>query len=266
MFLLGLSTIRNYDDYTYTHSVNVGILAMSLGSQIGLSRNILEILGICGLFHDLGKTEIPLEIINKKGKLTAEEFEDIKKHSLNSARLILKLRASRDFKSQILLGPFEHHLKYDLSGYPQTHRKKPMSLYGRIIAIADVYDALTSPRIYRDAAISPDRALAIMLAGSGKDFDPILLKIFINMVGVYPVGTLLKLDSDELALVIEGSNAQGPLRPRVVLLEPDGACGYKRGPIVDLSEIDSGLGSFRRQIVGSFHPSMYGIQAAQYLM
>jgi len=145
LVLLGLSTIRDFDDYTYVHSVNVGILAMSLGARIGLSRDSLEMIGICGLFHDLGKIEIPLDIINKPGKLTPDELEAIQKHVLNSVRLILKLKAPRDLKSKIIIAPFEHHLKYDLSGYPRTNPKKPLSLYGRIISIADVYDALTSP-------------------------------------------------------------------------------------------------------------------------
>jgi HD-GYP domain-containing protein (c-di-GMP phosphodiesterase class II) len=264
--LLGLSTIRDFDDYTYVHSVNVGILAMILGARIGLSRDALEMIGICGLFHDLGKIEIPLDIIQKPGKLTPNEFEAVQKHVLNSVRLILKLKAPRDLKSKIIIAPFEHHLKYDLSGYPRTHLKKPLSLYGRIISIADVYDALTSPRIYRSKEISPHQALAIMARGAGTDFDPILLKVFIKMVGIYPIGTLLKLDSGEIGLVTDSSQESDLLRPRVVLLEPVGSHKFKRGHTVSLSEKNIASSAYKRNIVASFHPCLYGIQPVQYLM
>jgi len=264
--LLGLSTIRDFDDYTYVHSVNVGILAMTLGARIGLSRDSLEMIGICGLFHDIGKTEIPLEIINKPGKLTQDEFEEIQKHVLYSVRLILKLRAPRDLKSKIIIAPFEHHLKYDLSGYPQTKHKKPLSLHGRIISIADVYDALTSPRIYRDKEISPNHALEIMVKKGGTDFDPILLKVFIKMIGIYPIGTLLKLDSGEIGLVTESSKEIDPLRPRVVLLESVSKNKFKRGKTVSLSEKNFKSSGYKRSIVGSYHPCLYGIQPAQYLI
>ena len=264
--LLGLSTIRDFDDYTYVHSVNVGILAMTLGARIGLSRESLEMIGITGLFHDLGKIEIPLDIINKPGKLTPDELEAIQKHVLNSVRLILKLKAPRDLKSKIIIAPFEHHLKYDLSGYPRTNHKKPLSLYGRIISIADVYDALTSPRTYRDKEISPNQALAIMAKGAGTDFDPILLKVFIKMIGIYPIGTLLKLDSGEIGLVTESSEEIDPLRPRVVLLESAGKNAFKRGKTVSLSEKNFKSSAYKRNIVGSYHPCLYGIQPAQYLI
>lgn len=265
--LLGLSTIRDFDDYTYVHSVNVGILAMALGARIGLSRDELEMIGICGLFHDLGKTEIPLNIINKPGQLTPDEVGEVQKHVLHGVRLILKLIAPRNLRSKIIIAPYEHHLKYDLSGYPQTNpKKRTLSLHGRIIAIADVYDALTSPRIYRDQEISPQRALGIMAKGAGTDFDPILLKVFIKTIGIYPMGTLVKLDSGEIGLVTKSSQETDPLRPCVVLLESVGQNKFKRGNTVRLSETSVPAGSYTRNIVGSYHPCLYGIQPAQYLL
>lgn len=200
-----ISTLRVFDDFTFAHSVNVAMLSMCSSRRVNLSRRSLERLGICALFHDLGKIEVPCEVLNKPGKLEDSEFKLIEQHSLNSARLIVKLRASRDRKAKILPPPFEHHLKYNLSGYPYTNWKKPLTLFGRIIAIADVYDALTSPRVYRKSVLSPDHALGLMLEGAGKEFDPILIKVFVNILGVYPVGTLLKLDTGELALVVRSS-------------------------------------------------------------
>jgi len=264
--LLGLSTIRDYDDYTFTHSVNVAILSMCLGQRIGLSRTSLNRLGICGLFHDLGKLDIPIEIIHQPGKLSQSEFEEIKKHTINSVTQIIKLEAPHDLKAKILLPPFEHHLKYDLSGYPKTNRKKSVSLFGRIIAIADVFDAITSTRAYRHVAFSPDQALNIMLDGSGTDFDPILLKIFINMLGVYPIGSLLELDTGELALVMDTDKTSDGARPMVVLLAPDGNGGYAKVGVADLAERDAQSGAFRRNIVKSIHPSTRGIQPAEFLI
>lgn len=263
--LLGLSTIRDYDDYTCTHSVNVAILSMCLGQQIGLSRKSLVRLGICGLFHDLGKVDIAIEIINKPGRLDKTEFKEVRKHSLNSVRQILKLQAFRDLKARIVLPAFEHHLKYDLSGYPEVKWENPISLFGRILSIADVYDALTSPRIYRPTALSPDRALGLLLEGSEKDFDPILLKWFINLLGVYPVGTLLRLENGEMALVIDTSGESDMTRPRVVLVYPDAGGLFRKGEVINLSERDNVTGAYKRNIVSSHHPSAVGIQPAEFI-
>jgi HD-GYP domain-containing protein (c-di-GMP phosphodiesterase class II) len=258
-----ISTLRVFDDYTFTHSVNVAMLSMCIGKRVNLSRRSLERLGICALFHDLGKIELPYEVLNKPGKLNEKEFKLIEEHSLNSARLIVKLRASRDRKAKILLPPFEHHLKYDLSGYPFTNWKKPLTLFGRIIAIADVYDALTSPRVYRKQAMSQDRALGLMLDGSGTSFDPILIKILINMLGIYPVGTLLKLDTDELALVVSSSRKKNQKRPIAIIMEKDPDGSYQKGETIDLEKRDAQTGDYVREIIETYHPSTFGIQPVQ---
>jgi HD-GYP domain-containing protein (c-di-GMP phosphodiesterase class II) len=258
-----ISTLRVFDDYTFTHSVNVSMLSMCIGKHVNLSRRSLERLGICALFHDLGKIEVPYEVLNKPGKLEDSELKLIEEHSLNSARLIAKLKASRDRKAKILLPPFEHHLKYNLSGYPYTDWHKPLSLFGRIITIADVYDAITSPRVYRRSVMSPDRALGLILEGAGRDFDPILVKIFINILGVYPVGTLLKLDTGELALVISSSRKKDEKRPLACIMEEDMVGSYYRGRNIDLTERNVVTGEYVREIVETYHPSTFGIQPVQ---
>ena len=260
-----ISTLRVFDDYTYTHSVNVAILAMCIGKRIGLSRRLLERLGLCGLFHDLGKIEVPHEILNKPGKLNDREFKYMEDHSLNSARLITKLRASSDRKAKILLPPFEHHLKYNLTGYPYTNWQKPLSLFGCILAIADVYDAVTSPRVYRKTTMSPDRALGIILEGAEKDFDPILVKVFINMLGVYPVGTLLRLNTGELALVLKTPAQKGERRPLAGLMQPDNTGGYQQGEVIDLADRDPETGEYLRDITETYHPSTFGIQPVEHI-
>ena len=264
--LLKLSTLRDHDDYTYTHSVNVSILAICLGQHIGLTKNALETLGICGLFHDLGKVDVPLKILNKQGRLTDHEFKVIQKHSLNSVRHISKLRAPRELKSKIMLAPFEHHLKYDLSGYPRSWRSEPLSLFGRILTIVDVFDAITSHRIYRSEAISPDQALSMMSESAGKDFDPILLKAFINMLGVYPVGTLVELNTREIGLVSENPEQSDGMHPLVTILIPAGEQGYNRGETVDLSERETSDGRYKRSVLKTYNPALFGVQPSEFII
>ena len=262
--LLGLSTIRDYDDYTFTHSVNVAILSVCLGNRIGLSRSLLGRLGLSGLFHDLGKIDVPIKILNKPGRLADDELAELQKHSLNSVRRIIRLRASYDKKAEILLPPFEHHLKYDLSGYPKTPRKRPLTLLGRIVAIADVYDAVTSQRIYRSKFLSPDQALGLMLKGAGTDFDPILLKVFINMLGVYPLGTILKFDNDEMGMVTAPPDKEkGSSELWVLLLQDNGDSTYTKRYLMSLGSWDKEQGGFNRPILESCHPSELGIQPAE---
>ncbi len=263
--LVGLSSIKDYDDYTYTHSVNVSVLSLCLGKRIGLSRVPLEHLGICGLLHDLGKVEVPLEVLTKAGALNAKEWEEIRKHPIVSAKQILMLNASNDLKSKIFLAPFEHHIRNDMTGYPYTSAKQEVSLFGKILHITDVYDAMTSPRVYRPFAFSPDQTLSKMLEGSGSDYDPTLLKIFVRMMGTYPVGTLLELNTGEMGLVMESPKDSFGSHPRVLLLEKDGQGGVKGGEAVELSEKDPETGTYRRTIVRSLNAASYGIQPVEFL-
>jgi len=262
--LLAMSTIRVYDDYTFSHSVNVAILSMFLGKKIGVNRETLECLGISGLFHDLGKVLVPAAIFNKEGPLTEEEFGEIRKHSLNSTRLILRLRASAKRKSGIIMPPLEHHLRFDLKGYPQIGWKKPQTLCGRILTICDCFDALTSPRVYRQEAYPADHALGLMLDKSGSVFDPLLLKVFINILGVYPIGTLLELDNGDIGLVSRSPDTQVMSRPWVLLLHPDGQGGYVKGEEVNLAAKDK-AGFYFRAVVDSANPAIFNIQPAEFL-
>ncbi len=260
-----ISTLRVFDDYTYTHSVNVAMLSMCIGRRINLSRRNLVNLGMCALFHDLGKIEIPNEVLYKKEKLDDRELKLIEEHSLNSSRLMLRLKASPDSKARILVPMFEHHLKYDLSGYPHTDWKKPLTLFGKIISIADKYDTLTSSRAYRKSLLSPDRALGYMFARAGKDYDPIIIKVFINIMGVYPVGTLMKLDTGELALVVSSPSRDFSKRPLVCVLEKEGEGSYKKKEIINLDERDAKTGKYVRGIIETYHPANLGIQPVQHI-
>ncbi|MFO7605652.1 MAG: HD-GYP domain-containing protein [Desulfurivibrionaceae bacterium] len=262
--MLGLSTLRIYDDETYSHSVNVALLAMCIGRKIGLSRGALEKLGLAALFHDLGKVSIPQAITKKPNGLTRREKVIMRSHPLHSVRQILMLRAPHSRKAQIVLPAFEHHMKFDLTGYPKASSWH-ISLFGRIITIADVFDAITSPRVYRKSFLSPDRALGFMIQLAGKDFDPIILKVFINMLGLYPPGTVVELDSDELGLVIETPATNRKGLPVILLLKGDADKGYRKGEIVDLAERSPDSGQYLRKIVNTAHPAAYNIQPVQFI-
>jgi len=265
--LVGLSTIRDYDDYLFTHSVNVAILSIWLGQRIGLSRISLERLGLSGLFHDLGKLDISKGLLNKPDKLQEKEYATLKRHTLNSVQRIIRLRTSYEKKAQILLAPFEHHLKFDLSGYPQTPRKTPQSLFSRIVAIADMYDAVTSPRVYRDTVWSPDKALGEMLKESNRSFDPVLLKVFVNMMGMYPVGTVLKLADGRMGIVSKyESKEKEPARLQVMILETETGGDYSQGETIDLGPLNPVTCGFDIPIEKTYHPSELNIQPAEFLV
>ncbi|MDR1545136.1 MAG: HD domain-containing protein [Deltaproteobacteria bacterium] len=261
--LLSLSTIRDYDDYTCTHSVNVAILSMCLGKRLGLGKVQIMTLGLSALFHDLGKVDIPIELIRKTSKFTPEEYEVVKNHSLHSVLRILRLNVDHNLKCKLMVAPMEHHLGVNLGGYPKTQRASPLSLFGRIVAIADHYDALTSSRSYRPVPISPDEALNIMLKLSGTELDTLLLKVFVNMIGIYPVGTLLLLDTQEVAMVSQTPQGATQARPQCLLLAFENE-ELIRGESIDLTEKGAD-GRFLRNVARCFHPSEFGLNPAELL-
>ena len=264
--LLGLANIKNYDDYTFNHSVNVAIYAIALGQRAGIPKKHLSHLGMAGLFHDIGKTRIPKEILNKAGKLTAEEWSVMRAHSLLGAEMVMSMKEWGELSTRMIGGTFEHHLKYDLTGYPRLTRKKKVSLFGKIIALSDFYDALVRPRVYNRLPFVSERILRFMLERSGKDFDPVLVKIFISMLGIFPLGTLVLLNTNEMGIVVQTSEDTELMdRPKVCMISyNDGE--YRKGKIVDLKEMDEGTRDFRRTVVRALDPNEYNINVAEYLI
>jgi len=264
--ILGISTIKDYDDYTYTHSVNVALLATCLGRHIGLSEILLEQLAVCGLFHDLGKVGVSKDILHKPSKLDNTEWEEMQKHPLIGVRKILKLKAPAALRSRVILGPFEHHLNPDLSGYPKTHFIKKISLFGKILRIVDVYEALTSERDYRPRAFTPDEALRRMWSEAGINFDTALLKSFIHMMGIYPVGSIVELDSGEIGLVLDYPDESDIARPVVALLINDEKNGLAISDTINLTNQDTDQGTPGRNIVRGIHFSKLGIQPSRFFI
>ena len=264
--LLGLANIKNYDEYTFNHSVNVAIYAIALGQRIGIPKKHLSHLGMAGLFHDMGKTRIPKEILNKTGKLSAEEWSMMRFHPVIGTELIMRMKEWGELSTRMIEGAFEHHLRYDLTGYPRLTRKRRLTLFGRIITIGDFYDALVRPRVYNRFPYVSEKILGIMLERSGKDFDPAIVKVFINMIGIFPLGTLVLLNTNEMGLVTQIQEDTELIdRPKVCLLfYSDGE--YRKGKAVDLRETDEVSGDFKRSIVKTLDPNEYNINVAEFLI
>jgi len=261
--LMGMTAIKNYDEYTYHHSVNVSILSIALGQRIGLSKKKLTELGLVALFHDIGKIEIPDEILNKSSAFTDDEWRIIHRHPVWGIKAILKLKELDDTTIRSSIVAFEHHMNYDLSGYPKVQEYTELDLYSIIVSLADQYDAMTSSRVYARIAMAPDKALSVMMEGTGKKNDPLLSKFFVNMVGVFPVGTLVMIDTKELGLVYE-SEVVFADRPRVLIIV-DNTGERVRGPVVDLTEKDE-TGKYYRSIVKTLDPNKYNVNLAEYLL
>lgn len=261
--LVGMTAIKNYDEYTYHHSVNVSILSVALGQRIGLSRKALTELGLVALFHDIGKMEVPPEILNKPTNFDENEWQIIKKHPLWSVRVILNLKGIDNTSMRTAIVAFEHHLHLDMSGYPKLSQPLDLDFYSKMVCLADQYDAMTSSRVYSRIPMAPDKALSIMMERAGTQLHPILFKFFINMIGVFPIGTLVLLDTKELGLVYQG-NTMFQDRPRVLIIMDSSGTRVK-GHTVDLTEKDA-AGRYIRTIIKTMDPNKYRINLAEYLL
>jgi len=264
--LIGLTTLRDYDDYTFTHSVNVCIFSVALGRKLGFTKLQLYDLGMAALFHDVGKSRVPLEVLNKDGGLDEEEWRIMTAHPWLGVLTLFGLRGYGEVPYRSMIGTYEHHMKTDLTGYPKSIRPRQMSIFSKIIAVADGFDAATTRRTYQTTPIEPDSVLKEMLENPKRGHDPILVKAFINLIGVYPVGTLVILDTYELALVIAANaNVEQIHRPMVrIVSDPAGTVLYPGYP-ADLAERDA-AGNFKRSIIKVTSPDKYGIRVSDYFV
>ena len=263
--LLGMTTIKNYDEYTFNHSVNVSIYSLAMGKRLGFSKKTLTELGITALLHDIGKSKVPREVLNKPASLDEEEWGMMKKHPLMGVEIVLNLKQLGEINPRMVVGIFDHHLKSDLSGYPKLFRKKEVSLFGRIIQIADSYDAMTTPRIYKKTPYTPEQALALLLRERTVHFDPLLLKIFIGLVGIFPIGSLVLLNTRELGIVYKPNHDPKWLDRPTVILVARSEKGDAKKEVVDLIETD-GAGRYKRTIVKTLDPYQYHIDIAKYFL
>jgi HD-GYP domain-containing protein (c-di-GMP phosphodiesterase class II) len=238
--ILGLMALRKHDNYSFFHSVNVCVLSVGLGTRLGLTRDQLLELGTSALLHDVGKAQIPASILNRPGALTEAERAVIQSHPRAGVLEILRMGGIRTHSYPAMIACFEHHMSADGSpgGYPILSEPYRPHLYGRIVAIADCYDALSTKRIYMKEKRRQDRVLSMLMSRSGITFDPVLLKLFINQVGIYPVGTVVRLASGRVAVVMRGpADPERCHRPTVLLI--DRAKGVPGSESIDLSRQDA---------------------------
>ncbi len=235
--VLGLTAIKSHDDYTLNHSINVCILALSLGASLGLDSESLRSLGLSALLYDLGKVRIPEEILNKEGPLTADEWQIVKSHATEGADLLKRIQLVDQMPMVVA---YEHHQRHDLQGYPETGEVQEQHLFSKIVALCDAYDAMTTSRPFRKE-IRPDKALAVLMQGRGKAYDPTITKVLVAMLGIYPMSAVVRL-SDACTAVVFRVNRDDLLRPRVkVLIDGDGRW-IEEPTIVDLRLIDRATG------------------------
>jgi len=256
--ILALTTIKNFDEYTFNHSLNVGILSLALGQRIGLDRKNLARLGTAGLLHDIGKVEISKELINKMSKLDDVEWEKLKLHSNYGVREILKTRGLDEISMIAITVAYQHHWNYDGTGYPVREKDDEPTLFSKIVRICDSYDAMTTARSYQPLPYLPHFALRVIWANQNRLFDPILAKVFTQLLGIYPVGSCLEMDTEEIAVVMRQNPSTIDLPIVKIIVDRDK--NKTDGRTIDLA-MTTGM-----KIVRPTYPQLYGINPAAYFL
>jgi HD-GYP domain-containing protein (c-di-GMP phosphodiesterase class II) len=256
--LTSLTRLKSFDEYTFYHSVNVGVLATSLGRHRGIEGDALIRLGAGALLHDIGKVMIPVEILNKPGKFTKEEFEVMKRHPEAGAEILAK---TAGIAEETICPCLEHQERGDGKGYPYGKKLPEMSLNGLITQVADVYDAITSERVYHKAKPPYEVLRFLYNLGKSGELDLTIVQQFIQCVGIYPVGSFVELDSGERGIVLS-LPPSGLLAPRVLIVFDQNGPVFPPCPVVDLSDPDV---KPSRTICTVLDPAAFGVNPAAYL-
>jgi putative nucleotidyltransferase with HDIG domain len=257
--LLALTTLKRHDNYTFTHMVNVAALSMAMARSLDLEGPMLREFGFAALMHDIGKVYTPLEILEKPGKLTDEEFTIMKRHVVDGAHV---LRRTPETPALAPVVAFEHHLRQDLSGYPENVGARTLNLCTMVVSVCDVFDALRSNRVYR-AGLATDRIKHIMGQQDSTAFNKTLLRRFVNLMGLFPIGTLVRLNTEELAVVTQ-THPDDPFRPQVKLLT-DGKGEKLETPLLTNTWDRDSRGGFARAVVEAVDGPQVGIDPLAYL-
>ncbi len=255
--LLTMLKLKNYDEYTFTHSLNVSVLALSIARHLDFDRTLLGEMGLGCMFHDVGKTGIPDNILNKPSRLTDDEFAIMKQHPVIGARM---LEEHGRFPEAALAVVRHHHERLDGGGYPDHLSGANLTDVIGISGIADVYDAVSSDRVYHKG-MQPHMALKLVFSLRGQHFPPLLVDRFIHCLGIYPAGTTVKLNTGEIGVVFEVNHAS-LLKPRICLVIDTKSRLLDKKKIIDLSEQQLQ----DREIIDVVDPALYGIVPEQYFI
>jgi HD-GYP domain-containing protein (c-di-GMP phosphodiesterase class II) len=256
--IMALTTIKNFDEYTFNHSLNVGILSLALGQRIGLDKKSLARLGTSGILHDIGKVEISKDLINKIQKLTDQEWETLKLHSNFGVREILKTRGLDDTAMFAITVAYQHHWNFDGTGYPLREKDEEPTLFSKIVRICDSYDAMTTARAYQPVPYLPHFALRVIWSNQNRLFDPVLAKVFAQLLGIYPVGSSLELNTGEVGLVMRQNPSNIDLPILKIIVDRDH--NKVDGRTVDLAmEVEM-------KIIRPTYPQIYGVNPAAYFL
>lgn len=258
--LLALTMMKSYDEYLFNHSVNVGILSIALGRHLGHSGEAFHDLGVGAFLHDLGKVSWPDAIYNKPRDLSEEEWRIVKSHPEEGVKLTSRMEGLSPVSIRPVL---EHHMRHDRTGYPLPAPDYQIHSFGIIVQTADVYDAITTARPYQ-TAMEPTRAIARMKEMAGTVLDPAVLEKFIEMLGIYPAGTVVRLNTGELALVLH-PNQEDSARPVVRLLRDSAGNDIRERREADLLEKDPATGAYRCSILVAVDPASKGIDVSEWL-
>jgi HD-GYP domain-containing protein (c-di-GMP phosphodiesterase class II) len=265
--MITMTTLRDYDEYTFTHCVNVCIFSVLIGERLGLSKLQLYDLALGALFHDLGKSRVDVDIINKPGSLNDEEWFELQQHPTEGLLALFHFHGFPDMPYRQMLMAYEHHMRIDLAGYPKNRRERKPTLFSRIVAVADSFDAGTSIRSYQYKPNPPDLVLAEMRDNPKRGQDTLLVKALINATGVYPIGTLVILDTMEMAIVSGVNTDPDHLHQPTVKVISDPMGVPLADPVtVHLSVADPATGAAVRTIIKTTNPEKYGIKVADYLV
>jgi putative nucleotidyltransferase with HDIG domain len=258
--LVSLAQIKGYDEYTYVHSVNVGILITSLVHSMNYSEEQLLEAGVGGLLHDIGKMRVPEHILNKPGKYTPEEFSIMKRHPENGLTILKNAHAISDFSRLVII---EHHERFNGKGYPKGLHESTIHEIGLIAAVSDVYDAMTTDRIYRPAW-TPQRTLAMIFQGCDIEYSRRIVELFTKNLGIYPVGSFVRLATREMGVVIRVDKGS-ILTPDVLILFDEKSERLEKPKEYNLLELQKSENGDRYRIEISLNPNDFNVRISDFI-
>lgn len=258
--LVSLTRMRSLDEYTFVHSLDVCILSLSLARHLSLSREEMMEIGIGALLHDVGKMRLPTQVLKKPGILSEDEWVEVRKHPVYGLEILEASQEIPDSSKQLAL---QHHERYNGSGYPFGLKGDTIGTYGQIVGIVDFYDAITSDRPYQKA-IQPHEAIRLVYDRGGGEFNRLMVERFIQCIGIYPFGTLVLLDTEEMGIVC-GVRPDVLLRPKVLLIYQNSRTPYPEPFLADLTETADHSSWYKRSIIMPLDPSKWNIRVDDYL-